>query len=170
MVNMTHKMLRRTWSPQLEIPHWFKMSFSQSNPSTFSCLIWSCICLMGEWMLWLCEDKLKQQNPLNSSYPCLWANNKKSMAALFWRVACLVVSSSPRSWVSAPDTKSACLPSQHSRWESSPRAFATATPGTKIEAATLSEYDQSNTSLLQFGSNSCSKRFWWANCGVFFPI
>lgn len=119
-------------SPQDE-----KKLVNQSSPSS---LTWvTCLRIPSIW-LWidlLWDVKLRQQSPWNSSQPCPWAKSKKSMAARFRKVACLVVSSSERSWLRAAEVAFAFFPGQHEMCDSSPRALAAVTHGRKRETAAL---------------------------------
>lgn len=92
------------------------------------------------------------------------------MAALFCRVACLVIFLSDRRSLKAVDVKLACLATQHSRWPNSPRAFAAATQGKKMETAGLFVLAQGIISASQFSSTSFTLLFWMAELFLIFQL
>ena len=102
--------------------------------------ICNCLCIDTEW-----SDKFIQHMPSNSSQPWPWANKRKSMAALFWRVACLTESTSTNKSLIARDVALVCLASQQPSLLSCARAPADATPGVKNEVAIISPGDQNFT-------------------------
>lgn len=75
------------------------------------------------------------------------------MAARFCKVACLWVSSSLSNSVRVVDVMLETFFNQHSTWANSPRAFAAATHGSKMLAATLFEKDHWTILSSQFEFN-----------------
>lgn len=143
-------------------PQFLNVFWNQSSLSSLIEWTISFILLMEAWILWLLSDRLKQQNPSNFSQLCPCTKRRKSMAAWFCRVACLVASSSSRSLLRAADIKFTCFATQHSWWLNWLRAFAAATRSKKAEMAALFGRHQCTISESQCSSKSLILHFWMA--------
>ena len=141
-------------------PQPLNVSLNQSSDSCFTCPIKVFMSRRAAWMLGAFKVRFRQQSPSNSWHSCPCSSRRKSMAARFWSVACLVICSSSRREVMAVDVKFACLTTQHSRWPNSPRALAAATHGRNMDTAILFDLAQwkisesqslSKLSALSFG-------------------
>lgn len=96
--------------------------------------------------------------PSNSSHPCSWANSKKSIAALFCNVVCLIESTSSSKSDIAFEVAFVCFVSQHPNLFNCARAPAEATPGVKKEATMIAPGDQNPTLDLHSGEKAWVKR------------
>lgn len=105
-----------------------------------------------------------QHMPSNSSQPCPCASSKKSTAARFCRVACLIESTS----VSNPDKASkvelVCLASQQPNLFNNPNALPATTPGTKKDAKTCFSKFQKVRASSQSLAKECKDRLSWVAC------
>lgn len=138
---------------------------SPSIQSAVSCLMsWTicCIFLMILWTSSALDDRFRQQRSSNSSHRWLCSRRRKSITAWFCRVACLVVSSSARRSESANDVILACLATQHSSCDNSPRALAADTHSKNMVIATTFGLDQCTISELLVGSKFLKSLFLWA--------